>query len=106
MTDIRWLYVTASSTEEALTIGRALVEELLCACINVLPGMQSIYRWQGKIEEGLEAVLIVKTHAALVGQVTERIKALHSYSCPCVLALKVDGGNSAYLDWLLQETQS
>lgn len=102
--DLRFLYVTASSHDEALAIGRAVVEERLAACANVMPGMTSLYWWEGRIEEGSEAVLILKTRAELADRATARIRALHSYSCPCVVVLPVGGGNPDYLDWLRRET--
>lgn len=104
--DLRLLYVTAADADEALRIGRALVEVRLAACANVIPGMTSVYRWQGKVEQAGEAVLLLKTRASLVEAATERVKALHSYACPCVVALPVEGGNPDYLDWLRRETAS
>lgn len=104
MSDLRFLYVTAASREEAFAIGRALVEDRLAACANVMPGMTSLYWWDGKIEEGSEVVLILKTRANLTDRATARIRALHSYSCPCVVVLPIEGGNPDYLDWLRQET--
>lgn len=98
-------YITAGSREEALAIGRALVEERLAACANILDGMTSIYHWRGAIEEAREAVLIVKTRAALVGPLIERVRALHSYECPCVVALPITDGNPAYLAWIEAETR-
>ena len=98
------LYITASTADEAKRIGRALVEERLAACANVLPGVTSIYRWQGKVEEGSEASLILKSTDDKVEQVVARVKALHSYSCPCVVALAVAGGNADFLEWIVQET--
>ncbi|WP_142846926.1 divalent-cation tolerance protein CutA [Telmatospirillum sp. J64-1] len=98
------LYVTASSREEALRLGRALVEERLAACVNVLDGMTSIYHWQGKVEEGSEAVLILKTREELVAKATDRLRDLHSYDCPCVLALPVSQGNPGFLAWIESET--
>jgi periplasmic divalent cation tolerance protein len=98
-------YLTAGSRDEALAIGRALVEARLAACANVLDGMTSVYHWQGAIEEAKEAVLVVKTRAELVGPLTERVKALHSYDCPCVVALPIVDGNPAYLAWIDAETR-
>jgi periplasmic divalent cation tolerance protein len=98
------LYITASNAEEAKRIGRALVEERLAACANVLPGVTSIYRWQGKVEEGSEASLILKSTDDKVEQVVARVKALHSYTCPCVVALPITGGNADFLEWIAQET--
>lgn len=100
-----WLYVTAGSKDEALMIGRQLVEERLAACANVFAGTTAIYRWEGKIQEEAEAVLIVKTRADLADEATARVRALHSYDCPCVLAFAVTGGNPEFLDWIAKETR-
>lgn len=98
-------YITAGSRDEALAIGRALVEARLAACGNVLDGMTSVYHWQGAIEQANEAVLIVKTRAELVEPLTERVRALHSYDCPCVVALPITDGNPDYLAWIDAETR-
>ena len=99
------LYVTAGSHDEALRIGRALVGERLAACANILPGMTSVYRWQGRVQEDDETVLIVKTRDTLVEQTTARIKALHSYEVPCVVAVALAGGNQDFLNWIMKETE-
>jgi periplasmic divalent cation tolerance protein len=100
-----WLvYVTAQDKNQALAIGRMLVEEHLAACINVWDGMTSVYRWEGAVEQGSEAVLIVKTTEPQVPTVIERVKALHSYSCPCVVAWPIGIGNPQYLEWIERET--
>ena len=80
MTDARLLYVTAKDRDEALRIGRALVEQRLAACANVLPGAESIYWWDGKVQQEPEAVLILKTTGARVERVVEEVRRLHSYS--------------------------
>jgi periplasmic divalent cation tolerance protein len=98
------LYVTASHEEEAAAIGRALVAEKLCACANVISPMRSIYRWEGKLAEEREAVLIVKTREDRVEAVTARVGELHSYTLPCVVALPVMGGSAAFLDWVVAES--
>ncbi len=103
--DFRWLYVTAASRDEAKKIGRAVVEERLAACANVIDGMESIYWWDGKLNEDREAVLILKTRADLVAAVVAKIKTLHSYSVPCVVALPILDGNPDYLRWLAAETE-
>ena len=103
--DYRFIYMTAGSTAAAKQLARVLVEERLAACANVLPGAASIYWWQGTLEEAEEAVIIAKTRADLVDTLTERVKALHSYSCPCVVALPILAGNAAYLDWIGAETR-
>ncbi len=94
------LYITASSTEEAASIGKTLLEERLAACINIIPGMTSMYWWQGRIESSSEAVLIVKTTEILVPEVEERVLEMHSYECPCVIALPINKGNKAFLQWI------
>ena len=104
--DIRLIYITTDGAEEARAIGRALVEARLAACANVLDPMTSIYRWEGAVQEGREAVLIAKTTAALVDAVTARVRELHSYECPCIVALPVDGGNPDFLDWIAAETRA
>lgn len=104
MSNLRLVYITTSSVGEAEKIGRALVEERLAACVNILPGMRSIYHWQGAIETADEAVLIAKTRAPLVGGLVARLKELHSYSVPCAISLPVLDGNPDYLRWLAEET--
>jgi periplasmic divalent cation tolerance protein len=98
------VYMTAASEQEARGIGRALLEARLAACVNIIPGMASMYWWQGKIDEGSETVVIAKTRADLVPELTERVKALHSYTVPCVVSLGIEDGNRAFLDWIETET--
>lgn len=98
------VYVTAPSTREADHIGRAVVEEKLAACANILPGMRSIYRWRGKVEDGEEAVLILKTRAELFDKVAAQVKKLHSNTCPCIVAIPVAAGAPNYLEWILDST--
>lgn len=102
--DLVFAYITAGSRGEAVTIGRALVEERLAACANVLDGMTSIYRWQGVVEQASEAVLIAKTRASLFDRLAARVMELHSYDLPCVVALPVTAGLPAYLAWLRDGT--
>ena len=99
------LYMTAADAEEARRIGDALVAERLVACVNIIPGMTSIYRWEGEVRHETECVLIAKTRAELVERATARVRALHSYDCPCVVALPVAGGNPEFLSWILNETK-
>jgi periplasmic divalent cation tolerance protein len=105
MTGTELVYITTADKAEAKKIAAILVEERLAACANVMDNMESIYRWQGKIEQGREAVLILKTTAALVPELIERIKALHSYDCPCIISLPITDGNKAFLDWINKETR-
>jgi periplasmic divalent cation tolerance protein len=100
MTDKRIVLTTASSEEEARKIARALVERRLAACVNVVPQITSIYRWQGKVEEAREWLLIVKTTAAAFGQVREVIADLHSYELPECICLTIEDGSPSYLEWI------
>jgi periplasmic divalent cation tolerance protein len=100
----RLVYITAGSMDEARRIGRALVEERLVACVNLIDGMKSIYWWQGAVEEAAEVVVIAKTRRDLVDRAVATVKSLHSYSVPCVVALPIEAGNPAYLDWIAAET--
>jgi periplasmic divalent cation tolerance protein len=102
--EFRFVYITTRSQAEARKIGTILVEERLAACANIIPGMRSIYRWESKIEEAEETVLIAKTSKARIPALMERVRALHSYDCSCVVSLAVDDGNPDYLDWLDAQT--
>ena len=98
--DCRFIYITTRDSAEAKTIGRVLVEEKLAACVNIIDRMESIYWWEGKIEEGKEAVLIAKTTAEKVPALTAKVKELSSAECPCIIALPILEGNEDYLRWL------
>ncbi len=93
-------YVTCPERAGALAIARALVEEGLAAAGNVLGGARSVYRWQGAVHEADEAVLVVKTRAALADRVVARVRELHPYACPAVAVLPVAGGDPDYLAWI------
>ncbi|HWE74224.1 MAG TPA: divalent-cation tolerance protein CutA [Stellaceae bacterium] len=101
---VMFVYMTAADIEEAKTLGRKLVEEQLAACANILPGATSIFRWQGKVEEAEEAVVILKTTEQKLERLIERAKSLHSYDCPCIEALPVVEGNRDFLEWVVRET--
>jgi periplasmic divalent cation tolerance protein len=101
-----FVYTTWPSVVEAEQAGRALVERKLAACVNILPGMISHYRWQGAIERAEETVMIVKTRAALAEGVRAAVKEMHSYTVPAIVVLSVEGGDPAYLGWLVAETQA
>jgi periplasmic divalent cation tolerance protein len=92
--------VTASGADEAQQIAQTLVAEQLAACVNVVPGVHSVYRWQGEVERATEWLLIIKTVQAALPAVIERVKSLHAYTVPEVLALPVSAGSDAYLAWL------
>ena len=98
--------VTAPSRAEAKAIGRALVEARLAASVNIVPGVSSLYWWEGALREADETMLWAKTRSDLVKPLTAMVKALHSYACPCVIALPITGGNAAYLTWIDTETAS
>jgi periplasmic divalent cation tolerance protein len=97
--------VTAPDLEHARAIGRALVEERLAACVNLIPGIESIYRWQGKVSQDAEVLLVVKSQASRLPALAARVKELHPYELPEVLALPAAGGSQAYLDWVLGESR-
>ncbi len=99
-----FVYVTASSAEEAGRIGKALVEARLAACANVFGAVKSYYWWDGAVQEDTEAALVLKTRSELVDALTAKVKALHSYDCPCVVALPIEGGNPEFLAWIDAET--
>jgi len=94
------LYVTASSETEAQRIARSVVEKKLAACANIIPGMQSIYRWKGEIEEAEEWLVLLKTTGQLETDCTREIVNLHTYECPCVVSFNLTGGNEGYLEWM------
>ena len=102
MAECIFIYVTVETEVEAEKIGRALVEERLAACINIIPGMRSIYRWQGKLEQGNEVVLIAKSQAALFETIVQRVKAMHSAEIPCIVAMPIVQGAADFLDWIGQ----
>jgi periplasmic divalent cation tolerance protein len=98
------VYTTYPSLVEAETAGRALVEAGLAACVNILPGMVSIYRWKGAVERADEVVMIVKTRAMLREKVAAAVRERHSYETPAVLFLPTSGGDKDYVGWILAET--
>lgn len=98
------MLTTAGSREEGERIAAVLVDERLAACVNVVSPITSIYRWRGAVERAEEALLVVKTRRALVARAGARIRALHSYELPEVIALPVGGGSAAYLAWIAGET--
>jgi periplasmic divalent cation tolerance protein len=100
-----FVYTTYPSIVEAEEAGRALVEQRLCACVNILPGMVSFYWWQGNIERGEEAVMIIKTRASLAERVSTAIKEMHSYEVPAILVLPLETVDVAYLAWMTKETE-
>jgi periplasmic divalent cation tolerance protein len=94
------LHITAPTADQAGTMARALVEERLCACVNIVPGVRSIYRYDDKIWDEPEVLCIAKTRAALFERVCQRVFELHPYDVPEILAFKVHDSSKAYIDWL------
>jgi periplasmic divalent cation tolerance protein len=99
------VYITAKNLQQARSIGKTLVEERLAACANIIDGMQSIYHWEGRLCEDTETVLILKTRRELLERLVVRAGELHSYSCPCIVACPIVGGNGDYIEWIEKETK-
>ena len=102
---LNFVYVTTKDKAEARRIGRELVECRLAACVNVIDNVNSMYWWEGKVQDESEAVLIAKTKQSLVPELIEKVKSLHSYTCPCVVSLGMLDGNKGFLDWIESETK-
>ena len=99
------VFITAPNEEEAAKISRTIVEESLAACVSIIRSVRSIYRWQGRVEDESEVLMIAKTKRALFDRLKGRIKELHSYEVPEIIGLPVIEGSKQYLDWLSQETE-
>jgi periplasmic divalent cation tolerance protein len=102
MTNTRIVLTTTASEEEARKIARNLVERRLAACVNIIPQVSSIYRWQEKIEEAREWLLVIKTTAAAFAQVRDTITELHSYDLPECICLTIEDGSPNYLQWIAE----
>ena len=100
MTNKRLVLTTAASTEESKKIAHALVENRLAACVNIIPKIDSVYRWQGKIEEAQEYLLLIKTTAEAYASVRDMVQQLHSYEVAECVALAVEEGSETYLKWI------
>ena len=104
MTDYIVVYVTAPE-DEAVDLAKTLVEERLVACVNLVPGLRSIYWWQGKVEDEPEVLCIMKTRSNLFESLRDRVRELHSYEVEEIIALPILAGNLPYLDWITENTQ-
>lgn len=105
MSNARIVLTTAGSQEEARKIAHALVERKLAACVNIVPQIESVYRWQGKVENATEWLLIIKTQAEFFARVRDAIKELHSYELPECIMIPVEGGSEEYLNWIGENVQ-
>ena len=103
-TDRISVYIVAADTGEADRIAEALVAERLAACVNILGAVRSVYRWQGAVERADEVALIAKSRTALLERLSARVRELHSYDTPAIVAWPILGGDAAYLDWIGSET--
>jgi len=106
MTDKIVVFSTCCSEEEAGKIARALVEQHLAACVNIVPGVRSIYRWKGEIEDTAEWMMIIKSRRDLMDQLRVAISNIHTYEVPELLAVPVVDGSESYLSWLDRELES
>jgi len=104
MTDIRLLLSTIDSAEQAGEIAETLVIERLAACVNILPAITSVYRWKNQIHRDPELLLIIKTGADSVDRLINRLRELHPYEVPEIIALPIEAGLPAYLDWVREQT--
>ena len=100
--DIRIVLTTAGSRDEAERIARALVDTQLAACVNIVPGLQSIYRWQGAVESAEEVLLLIKTTATNIERVESALRATHSYDVPEFLVLPPEAASESYRTWLVE----
>ena len=104
MTEARLALTTCADIDSAATLAKHLVERRVVACVNILPGIRSIYRWQGKIEDERECLLVMKTVAGRVADLEAAIEELHSYDVPELIVLPVESGAQTYLSWIAEQT--
>lgn len=103
--DTKFVYVTTSNLQEAKKIGELLVEKRLAACVNILGTIQSLFWWNGAVQEATESAFIAKTTTVRVPELIATVKTNHSYECPCVVTLSIDEGNPDFLKWISEETE-
>ncbi len=105
MTDKKLVFTTAGSNEEARKIARALVERRLAACVHIVPQVRSIYRWEGKLNEAQEWLLVIKTTARVFERVRDAIRELHSYDLPECISTSIEDGSEEYLKWIADSVE-
>jgi periplasmic divalent cation tolerance protein len=98
------VFMTVPDADTGARIGRTLVEEQLAACVNILPSIRSIYRWQGQVSDEAETLCLIKTRRALYDRLCERVSVLHPYQVPEILGVSPSTGNAPYLRWILDNT--
>lgn len=98
------VFITVADEEEARLISRVLLKQRKAACINIIPGVNSLFWWQEKIDSAQESLLVIKTRSALLDEVIQLVKEIHSYDVPEIIALPIIGGNKDYLEWIDNET--
>ncbi len=103
---VNLIYITAADKEQARAIGKELVETRLAACVNIIDNMNSMYMWEDKLQDDQEVILIAKTTETRVPELIEKVKAVHSYDCPCIVSIPVCGGNESFLEWIANEVKS
>ncbi len=99
------IYITAGSMDEARAIAKGLVSNRLAACANIIDNMNSLYWWNGEVQDDREVILIAKTVESLVPELIDKVKSMHSYECPCIVSLPIIDGNPAFLEWIAKETR-
>jgi periplasmic divalent cation tolerance protein len=105
MTAKRLVLTTCGSLEEARSIAQTLVERQLAACVNIAPQIESVYRWQGEVETATEWLLVIKTTAEAFDRLRETLTKLHSYELPECIAIAIEDGSAAYLEWMGQSVR-
>ncbi|GJN20449.1 hypothetical protein PR202_gb07828 [Eleusine coracana subsp. coracana] len=100
------VYVTVPNKEAGKKLAGSIISEKLAACVNILPGIESVYWWEGKVQSDAEELLIIKTRESLLDALTEHVKANHEYDVPEVIAVPIKGGNQKYLEWLKNSTRA
>lgn len=98
--DIHLVYITARNEKEAKNIAKKVVSEDLAVCVNILGEIDSLYKWEGELKNEKEVVLIAKVRGSRLQELTEAVEKMHSYDCPCIVSLPIEGGHKPYLDWL------
>jgi periplasmic divalent cation tolerance protein len=104
--EIKFIYMTAGSKDEAVKIGKELVTSRLAACVNILENMTSVYLWEGAIQDDTEVVMIAKTTEDRIPELITKVRSIHSYDCPCIVSLPVSGGYQPFLDWIADEVKN